>query len=184
MKDFAQILLGFCIVVTVAFVLLIGGGALVTWYVETRFGVDAVASAVRWIGFAFAFLAAATVIFVGWWFAQRSHAAATQSAVNVMSQSVDAYGAGFEYLVAGQKALAAAASADSYTAKAIAAQAKADADIRVMEYRHQLESEKRAALPAPAEAQPVRRAPWERALPAPEDEAQDVATEARFRRMY
>lgn len=187
MKDFANVLLVVCIVATVAFVCLIGGGALLVWYVESRFGVDAVAEMVTWTGWITAFLAAAAVIFVGWFFANRSHAAGAQTATNVMSQSVDAYGAGFEYLVAGQKALTAAAGAEGYSAKAHAAQASADAQIRVLDHKADLEMRKQEALPAPA---PVRRAPWDRQLPKPRtigeddgpgDDYADDAGGARFR---
>ena len=189
-KDFANVLLVVCIVATVAFVCLIGGGALLVWYVESRFGVEAVAEMVTWTGWITAFLAAAAVIFVGWFFANRSHAAGAQTATNVMSQSVDAYGAGFEYLVAGQKALTAAAGAEAYTAKAYAAQAKADSDIRVLNHKAELEAQRRELLNAPAEPEPVRRAPWDRQLPKPRtigeddgpgDDYADDAGGARFR---
>lgn len=153
------------------------------WYLETRWGSDAVA----WV---FVFLAAVGTIFVGWFFANRTADAATRRATEVMSQSVDTYGAGFEYLVAGQKALTAAAGAEAYTAKAWAAQAKADSDIRVLNYKAELEAHRRELLNAPAEPEPVRRAPWDRQLPKPRtigeddgpgDDYADDAGGARFR---
>lgn len=153
------------------------------WYLETRWGSDAVA----WV---FVFLAAVGTIFVGWFFANRTADAATQRATSVMSQSVDVYGAGFEYLVAGQKALTAAAGAEAYNAKAWAAQAKADSDIRVLNHKAELEAQRRELLNAPAEPEPVRRAPWDRQLPKPRtigeddgpgDDYADDAGGARFR---
>jgi hypothetical protein len=176
MKNAANLLLGFAIVATVAFVVLIAAGALVTWYVETRFGVDAVAEAVQWIGFAGAFLAAAGVIFVGWYFANQSHVEGARTANQAQENSAAVMAEMFKAMTTAQKA-------DAYTAKAISAHADADAKIRVLDYKYQLDTD-RKALPAP-EPEPVRRAPWERALPAPRDEDnQDNAAGARFSRMY
>ena len=178
MKNAAQFVLGFAIVFTVAFVVLVAASVLVTWYVETRFGVDAVAEAVRWIEFAVAFAMAAGVIFVGWYFANQSHVEGARTTNQAQENSAAVLGEMFQAVITAQKA-------EAYSARAYAAHADADAKIRVMDYKHQLDAQRRDASPAPDEAQPVRRAPWERALPAPdEDGNQDSAAGARFSRMY
>lgn len=164
MKETGQIVFGIigAIVALVLVVVLTVTGLI--WYIQSNWGVEGVEAAWRNVSMFGLAACAAVAIFVGWILANRSHNAGAQVAANVMSQSVDAYGAASEYLAAGQKSIHSAMALQKQRDSAFAAQAKAEADIKVLAYRAQLEERKQAALPAP---EPVRRAPWEQpALPA------------------
>lgn len=180
MKDFANII--FVIAVSIVAVILVGAmivaGA--TWYIESRWGVEGVEKALNLMGWIGAFLTAAAVIGFGWFLANRSHVEGARTANSAQENTAQVLGEMFKTVAVSQKA--ASSTADASMAKAYAAQAGADAQIRVLNYKAELETQRRVALPAPS-SEPVRRAPWEIAGPA-DDSGDDDFTDARFKVMH
>lgn len=169
MKNLTNLLIAAAIFFGVLFVGFVGGGVLLTWYVESRWGVAGVEEAINTLTIIGVSVTAVALIIVGWFVANRSHVEGARTANTAQENTAAVLGDMFAALSANQKA-------DASMAKAYAAQAGADAQIRVLNYKAELQGQQRALLASP---EPVRRAPWEATGKGDED-----AAEARFRVMH
>lgn len=169
MKNLTNLLIAAAIFFGVLFVGFVGGGVLLTWYVESRWGVAGVEDAMNKLTIAAVAITTVALIVVGWFITNRSHVEGARTANTAQENTAAVLGDMFAALSANQKA-------DASMAKAYAAQAGADAQIRVLNYKAELQGQQRALLANP---EPVRRAPWEATGSGGED-----AAEARFTVMH
>lgn len=171
MKDLTNLLIAAAIFFGVLFVGFVVAGVLLTWYVESRWGVAGVEETINTLTIIGVSVTAVALIVVGWFIANRSHVEGARTANTAQENTAAVLVDMFAALSANQKA-------DASMAKAIAAQAGADAQIRVLDYKAQLQGQQRALLANP-DSEPVRRAPWEAT-----GKGDDDAAEARFTVMH